>query len=97
MRHILIGVLISYREYRKHLHFHGSINQKSIIGISNPLGELYPNNTKGDLFNSALNNKNKVESELYFYKYRLIYHHGLMFTIKEWINVKESALLSGRR
>lgn len=97
MRHILIGVIVSYREYRKKLEFHGSINQKSIIGISNPEAKLYPNNTKGDLFNSDFQNQHKLESELYYYKYRLIYHHGIMLTIKEWLNNRESALKKNRK
>ena len=102
IRHLLIGILISYRRYRKRLQFHGNINQTSIVGIQNLNEELYPNNTRGDFYDSKGKLKNKkngkrsgqghLKFDLYDFRYRLIYHHANMLTVKEWLNFRILAL-----
>jgi hypothetical protein len=38
------------------------------------------------------NVKNKSSAELFEYKYKLIYHHKNMLTIKEWLNKRILAI-----
>ena len=102
MRHLLIGVLISYRNYRKTLGYHGQVTQTSIVGVENKGTKLYRNNYRGDFYyeNGKLKNKvngkksgqDHLDLDLYDFQYRLIYHHRNMLTIKEWLNMKTSAL-----
>jgi hypothetical protein len=102
MRHLLIGILISYRNYRKTLGYHGQVTQTSIVGVENTGTKLYRNNYRGDFYDEFGKLKNKVNGkksgqdhldlDLYDFQYRLIYHHRNMLTIKEWLNMKTSAL-----
>lgn len=107
MRHLLIGILLSYKSWRKKLHYHGNINQNSIIGIDNPEAKLYPNNTRGDYYdefgrlknlrNDKKSGQEHLDMDLYDFKYRLIYHHMNMLTIKEWLGRRTAALNKGAR
>lgn len=107
MRHLVIGVLLSYRQYKKTLGFHGQVTQTSIVGVINPGAELYRNNYRGDFYDENGNLKNKINGkrsgqehldlDLYGFKYRLIYQHRNMLTIKEWLDMKTSALNLKRR
>ena len=102
MRHLLIGVLISYRNYRKKLGFHGQVTQTSVVGVENTGTKLYRNNYRGDYYDQNGNLKNKINGkksgqehldlDLYDFKYRLIYHHRNMLTTKEWLDMKTNAL-----
>ena len=102
MRHLKIGLLISYKKYRQKLQYHGNINQTSIVGLNNSSGELYPNNTRGDFFDENGNLKNKynnkksgqnhLDMDLYHFKYRLIYSHVNMLTVKEWLDQRTDGL-----
>lgn len=102
MRHLLIGILLSYRNYRRTLGFHGQVTQTSIVGVDNPGGKLYPNNFRGDYYDANGQLKSKktgrtsgqehLNMDLYDFQYRLIYHHRNMLTIKEWLDMKTGAL-----
>lgn len=107
MRHLLIGLLLSYKNWRKKLHYHGNVNQNSIIGIDNPEAKLYPNNYRGDYYdeygrlknvrNDKKSGQEHLDMDLYDFKYRLIYHHVNMLTIKEWLKKRTDALNKGAR
>lgn len=102
MRHLLIGLLISYKKYRKFLEYHGNINQTSIVGIDNPNSRLYPNNTRGDYYDKDGRLKNvqtgktsgqqHLDMDLYDYKYRLIYSHVNMLMVKQWLDLRTTGL-----
>ena len=102
MRHLLIGLLISYKKYRKYLEYHGNINQTSIIGVDNEKAELYPNNTRGDYYDKdgrlksvntgKTSGQQHLDMDLYDFKYRLIYSHVNMLTVKEWLNLRTIGL-----
>lgn len=104
MRHLLIGILVSYRHFRMRLEFHGNINQTSIVGVENERNALYPNNIRGRYYQNyqkqAFQNqkdKKKEIYDLYDFKYRLIYHHANMITIKEWLDYRIKSLKRGAR
>lgn len=102
MRHLLIGLLISYKKWRKKLEYHGNVNQTSIVGIQNQGAKLYPNNHRGDFYDkkghlkSVMNNKKSgqdhLDMDLYDFKYRLIYSHVNMLTVKEWLEHRTMGL-----
>lgn len=102
MRHVLIGILVSYRDYRKTLGFHGQVTQTSVVGVENLEAKLYPNNYRGDYYDQNGKLKNKMNGktsgqehldlDLYDFRYRLIYHHKNMLTVKEWLDMKTKAL-----
>ena len=103
MRHILIGLLKSYKSFRHKLEFHGNVNQTSIIGVENPHGQLYPNNIRGDLYSNAGKLKSTFRPKgaakqkgpdlnLFLFKYRLIYSHVNMLTVKEWLEKRHKSL-----
>lgn len=102
MRHILIGILISYKNYRKYLEYHGNINQTSIVGIDNIDSKLYPNNTRGDFYDNDGRLKNvhtgrtsgqqHLDMDLYDFKYKLIYSHVNMLMVKEWLDLRTLGL-----
>lgn len=107
MRHLLIGLLLSYRNYKKTLGFHGQANQTSIVGVVNPGAKLYRNNYRRDFYDEHGNLKNKangqtsgqehLDLDLYDFRYRLIYQHKNMLTVKEWLDTKTAALKLKRR
>ena len=102
MRHLLIGLLVSYKRYRRHIEYHGNINLTSIIGVKNPNSALYPNNTRGNYYDNDgklnyFNNGNTSGQQfpymdLYDFKYRLIYSHMDMLMTKEWLNLRKQEL-----
>lgn len=102
MRHLLIGMLVSYRNYRHTLGFHGQVTQTSIVGVDSQGAGLYPNNYRGDYYDEYGKLKNKtngkksgqehLDMDLYDFRYRLIYHHRNMLTTKEWLDMKTNAL-----
>ena len=102
IRHLLIGVLVSYRRFRKILQYHGNVNQSSIVGLDNPGSKLYPNNTRGDFYDMSGKLKSKkngkksgqehLDMDLYDFKYRLILNHNNMLAIKEWLDFRDNAL-----
>lgn len=102
MRHLLIGLLVSYRQYRKFVGFHGQVSQTTVVGVENPQGSLYPNNERADFYDSTGKLKNKLDGkisgqehldiDLYDFRYRLIYQHLHMTTIKQWLDKRINAL-----
>jgi hypothetical protein len=102
MRHLLIGLLISYKKYRKYLEYHGNINQTSIVGVENKDSLLYPNNIRGDYYDKdgRLKNVNTgktsgqqhLDMDLYDFKYRLILSHVNMLMVKEWLDFRTMGL-----
>lgn len=104
MRHLLIGILVSYRHFRLKLEFHGNINQTSVVGVENEKMDLYPNNIRGKYYQmyqrQAYENQKEKDNkiyDLYDFKYRLIYHHANMITVKEWLGFRIRSLKRGAR
>lgn len=101
MRHLLIGLLVSYRQHRRSFGFHGQIGQMSIVGVEHSSGALYPNNSRGNIFNQKSmangagpgSERGSAEDSLepFGFRYRLIYHHFHMLTIKEWLDKRMQA------
>ena len=96
MRHLIIGILISYRKYRNFVGFHGHVSHSSVVGVENSSGGLYRNNCKGKYYDEngnlklkkikTMDGKEESKIDIYDFRYRLIYHHGNMVTIKDWLN-----------
>lgn len=96
MRHLLIGVLYSYRQYRQHVAYHGKISQTSIVGVEQSSLALYPNQSRANIYkedsrvggnlNEINSKKSESEIDVFCFKYRLIYNHLNMITIKEWLD-----------
>lgn len=98
LNHLLIGILVSYRNYRKKIGFHGHISHNSIVGIEDPSKSVYissrgvKSKTNGVINASHSKGKGPSQAELFDYKYKLIYHHGNMLTIKEWLHKRKQAI-----
>lgn len=97
LNHLLIGVLASYRTYLKSVAFHGHVSHSSIIGIDSPSGSNAPQPNRRHSFinGSSAEAKKGGETplqELFDYRYKLIYHHDNMITIKEWLNKRILAI-----
>lgn len=96
MRHLLIGILLSYRKYRRHVSFHGQVSQLAIVGIEQSSPAFYRNNSRKNLhdeypnLNSRLNQSQSQSPEsnidFFMFRYRLIYHDSHMITVKEWLD-----------
>jgi hypothetical protein len=92
MKHLLIGLLISYKKLVSHVPYHGNITHTSVIGIEqNSLQDF--SNQKSD-FSSEFSN---LEGDFITYKYRLTYHHLNMVSVEEWVEQKLSKLAQGSK
>jgi hypothetical protein len=95
MKHLLIGLLISYKKLVTHAPFHGNINHTSVIGIEQDFLEKFSN--RKSMKSSNLSNLNQIQADFITYKYRLTYHHLNMISIREWLNQRQAKLSEGSK
>ena len=95
MRHLLVGLLLSYRKLLDKVEFHGGINQNSVIGVdkAKDLEVNYNLFTKGQ----PLFWNQKLRREYKAYNYQLIYHHKHMLSISEWVKERFDKLQKGSK
>ena len=95
MKHLLIGLLISYKKLLNNVSFHGNINHTSVIGIDNNSNQEFSN--QKSFTSSKASHLNAIQGDFITYRYRLTYHHLNMISVKEWLDQKNTQLSEGSK
>lgn len=92
MKHLLIGLLISYKKLLSKVAFHGFISHNCVIGSEQSSGIQFPPQL-GRGFSEA-SEADRLPEDFITYKYQLTYHHLNMVSIREWLGFKRRALFA---
>lgn len=95
MKHLLIGLLISYKKLRSKVEFHGFINHNSVIGTEEDGARKF--SLRQSIGSNDVSEINRLQQEFITYKYQLTYHHLNMVTVSDWLRLKRLKLESGSK
>lgn len=97
MRHLMIGLLVSYRNFRRLVAFHGDVHPASVVAVEEKSWAAGEKKLRKTFQFHKDSKAQSAQVDFFAFRFRLIYHHGNMLSPEEWLRRRLALLESGSR